>query len=217
MSNEDYLRSLERQIDARKQQRELEAARELALDRSMIRRNQEEPFSRFDRGGGGAPLRSANGSVIVGVRGLFDREMRGEGVATPVKHGVPTGPVCRDTKRQDAARPKHTDGISPLGIKRVDPNRGHDIFGGISGEERPDYCARRSGNQDDSNSSVPADSAVPAAAVSQKVAEVDALPPIVRVYSRGASQQQIDQQRQHQQAQQEAQQGHHHEAPRAPG
>ena len=80
MSNEAYLRSLERQIDARRQRQELEAAKELALDRSIIRRNQGEPFSQFsDRGGGGAPLRDTNGDVLVGVRGLLAKELRGEG------------------------------------------------------------------------------------------------------------------------------------------
>jgi hypothetical protein len=87
MSNEAYLRSLERQIDAQRQRREEEAAVELALDRSMIRRNNQQqgptPFS-SERGGGGAPLRNTNGSVVVGVRGLLARELCGEGAVRPV-------------------------------------------------------------------------------------------------------------------------------------
>ena len=121
-----YLLSLEQQI-AEKQQRKLrEEEQERERDRA-VRASAPAALGLLgspSRGGGGEPLRDADGRVLSGVRGLFHRELLGAPPPTAQRHGAGAG----------------AGGDGPPGTSRLatsatgrrglrDPNAGHHIFG----------------------------------------------------------------------------------------
>ena len=160
-----YLADLDQQVREKKERERLEQDEDLRRERSMVRRNNDDWHGGMfaNRGGGGEPLRDADGRMCAGVRGLFvNRELvNGDAAASPVRQSAAAGPggaagqgsgqgsysrpgsasssrSSRSSGRASSGR--RGGGVRPGHGAVRDPNAGQGVFG-AGGEDGP--SARR--------------------------------------------------------------------------
>jgi len=146
-----YLRDLDQQVREKKEREARQAQEDLARERSMVRRNGDDWHGGMfvKRGGGGEPLRDADGKLAAGVRGLFTNNPHDAdraGPVTPVVHRAPGSAAGQGSGQGGYARPGSTSSRrnSRPSVARRDPNQGHGIF--VADDAGPE---RRRGNGGD--------------------------------------------------------------------
>ena len=143
-----YLLSLEQQIAEQQQRKLREAEQERDRDRAdAVRASAPAALGVLgspSRGGGGEPLRDADGRVLSGVRGLFHRELLGAPLPSAQRHSAGAGGDEQPPRARQATNNRLATCATGRGGLR-DPNAGHHIFGspaeaalcGIYGDRLP--------------------------------------------------------------------------------